>query len=249
VVAIALLWAKLIPRKGTFFGLLGAGLAIALREPLLSIAGRIAIFAGGMYSAGDRIEINKMTGDVIDVGFFYTRLMEVGNWIAGDQFSGRIVQFANAQIFGTPVFNYTRDFGYLWDEIKLPVTYASNVKEAKRIMKDIGAGYSKDFLKGAEAQMQRMHRYFMVPRVDLDPQVYIKITDNWVELTLRYVVDPHKRRQASSYIFEKLFEAVQKRDDIAIASSTMEVTVRRPASAAEESPAALDRKDEGKRAA
>src|SRR3954471_5198647 len=95
-VVVFMLWARLIQNKGTFFGILGAGLAVALREPLLSIAGRIAIFAGHMYSVGDRIEINKMTGDVMDVGFFYTRMMEVGNWIGGDQASGRIVQFANA---------------------------------------------------------------------------------------------------------------------------------------------------------
>jgi small-conductance mechanosensitive channel len=128
-IIIILLWARLLQHTGTFLGILGAGLAIALREPLLSIAGRIAIFAAKIYSAGDRIEIDKLSGDVIDVGFFYTRMMEIGNWIGGDQVSGRIVQFANANIFGTPVFNYTRDFGYIWDEVFFPVTYDSNVQE------------------------------------------------------------------------------------------------------------------------
>src|SRR5947209_6650718 len=93
------LWAKLLPHASTFLGLVGAGLAVALREPLLSIAGRIAIFVGHMYTAGDRIEINKLSGDVIEVGFFYTRMMEIGYWIGGDQYSGRIMQFANAQVF------------------------------------------------------------------------------------------------------------------------------------------------------
>src|SRR5438045_439235 len=91
--------------EGTFLGLLGAGLAIALREPLLSVAGRVAIFAGKMYSVGDRIQLETMSGDVIDVGFFYTRMMEIGNWIGGDQVSGRIVQLPNSKIFGNPIFN------------------------------------------------------------------------------------------------------------------------------------------------
>lgn len=125
-VAIVGLWSKALPHTSTFLGLIGAGLAIALREPLLSIAGRLAVFAGHMYSVGDRIEINKMSGDVIDIGFFYTCIMEIGNWIKGDQYSGRIIQFANAQIFGTAVFNYTQNFSYIWDEIKLPITYASS---------------------------------------------------------------------------------------------------------------------------
>ena len=97
--AIALVWARLVPHHGTFFGLIGAGLAVALREPLLSIAGRIAIFAGRIYDAGDRVQMGGASGDVIDIGFIYTRIMEIGNWIGGDQYSGRILQFPNAQIF------------------------------------------------------------------------------------------------------------------------------------------------------
>src|SRR3954463_2489950 len=136
VAAIIVFWSKIFEHKGQFWGLIGAGLAIALREPLLSIAGRIAIFAGHMYSVGDRIEINKIGGDVIDVGFFYTRMLEIGNWISADQTTGRIVQFSNSQIFGTPVYNYTQNFSYIWDEVQLPITYSSNIDAATRIMMD-----------------------------------------------------------------------------------------------------------------
>jgi small-conductance mechanosensitive channel len=100
------IWSQLFQHTSTFLGLIGTGLAVALREPLLSIAGRIAIFVGRMYTAGDRIEINKMSGDVIDVGFFYTRMMEIGNWIGGDQYSGRIIQFAKLRYLA-PQFSIT----------------------------------------------------------------------------------------------------------------------------------------------
>jgi small-conductance mechanosensitive channel len=63
-IAIVLLWARTLQRTGTFLGLLGAGVAIALKEPLLSIAGRLAIFSGHMYNAGDRIEMQKMIGEL-----------------------------------------------------------------------------------------------------------------------------------------------------------------------------------------
>jgi small-conductance mechanosensitive channel len=225
LVAIAVLWAKVIPKKETFFGLLGAGMAVALREPLLSIAGRIAIFAGHMYTAGDRIEINKLSGDVIDVGFFYTRMMEIGNWVGGDQYSGRIIQFANAQVFGTPVFNYTRNFAYIWDEIKIPITYDSNLDAATEILKSVGGEYTREFLKGAEAQVRQMERIFMVPRFEIEPAVYLKVTDNWLELTLRYLVDPKRRRNASTFMFSEVFRRIHQRQDIKIASSTMDLTV------------------------
>lgn len=232
VAAIIAFWSKIFEHKGQFWGLLGAGLAISLREPLLSIAGRVAIFAGHMYSGGDRIEINKLSGDVIDIGFFYTRMMEIGNWIGGDQYSGRTIQFANAQVFGTPVFNYTRTFGYIWDEVRIPITYASNVKALSDILKNVGREYTQQFLQGAQQQIEKMQRYFMVPIFEVEPDVYIKVTENYIELTLRYIVDPKQRRKAASFIYAEAFRQMREHEDIQIGSTTMDLTVHPPDSEA-----------------
>lgn len=228
---ILVLWARTLQQKGTFLGLLGAGLAIALREPLLSVAGRVAIFAGKMYSVGDRIQLETMSGDVIDVGFFYTRMMEIGNWIGGDQVSGRIVQLPNSKIFGNPIFNYTQNFNYIWDEVVLPITYNSNLDSATRILVDVGAEYTKEYLKGAEAQLEKMRQHFWVPSFELKPQVYVTVTSNWVQLTMRYVVEPKKRRSASSFIYQEVFRRVQGSKDITIASETMDLSVHPPKAA------------------
>ncbi len=224
---IAILWARLIPHHGTFFGLVAAGLAIALREPLLSVAGRIAIFGGRIYEVGDRVQIGSASGDVIDIGFIYTRLMEIGNWIGGDQYSGRILQFPNAQIFGTGVFNYTRDFQYIWDEIHLPITYESNLNASIEILVEAATEYTKKFLEGAQQQLARMQEYFLVPDFELRPQVYLKVTTNWVGLTMRYVVDPQKRRAASTFLYRSVFEQIRRRDDIKLGTDTMEVAYKR----------------------
>src|SRR4051812_29145428 len=223
------LWARLIPNASTFLGLVGAGAAIALREPLLSIAARISIFAGHMYTAGDRVQLNQITGDVIHVSFFYTRMMEVGNWISGDQATGRVVQFSNSMIYGTPIFNYTRDFHYIWDEIKLPVTYDTNIKEVSNILLAAGKKYTSEFLKDAGKELEEMRKYFLVPSVELEPAVFLKVTSNWVELALRYVVDPKKRRSASNFIYTDILEKLQEHDDITIASETMDLTIHAPA--------------------
>lgn len=171
-------------------------------------------------------------------------MMEIGNWIGGDQYSGRIIQFANAQVFGTAVFNYTRNFAYIWDEIKLPITYNSNVQKATDILKKAGGDYSREFMAGAEAQIEKMERIFKVPRFEVEPVVYMKVTDNWVELTLRYLVAPHKRRAASSYIFGAIFEQIEGRDDIQIASSTMTLTVQNAQSA---QPQQSDKREQGEK--
>lgn len=227
VVFIVILWSRLLQHTGTFLGILGAGLAVALREPLLSIAGRIAILAGHMFNVGDRIQINKLSGDVIEVGFFYTRMMEIGNWIKADQATGRILQMPNSMVFGTPIFNYTQNFSYIWDEIKLPITYASNLELTTEILTDVGKQYTEEFMHAAEQQLEQMRRSFLIPAVDLKPHVFLKVTDNWLELSLRYITDPKKRRIATNYLFTELFKRIREHNDIQIASSTMDLTVHR----------------------
>lgn len=225
--AIVLLWAHTLKEKGTFLGLLGAGLAVALREPLLGLAARLAIFTGHIFTAGDRIEVQHMTGDVIDIGFFYTRMLEIGSWIGGDQYSGRLLLLPNSTLFGSPIMNYTQYLSCIWDEIKLPITYDSNLEAAIRILTDAGADYTKEFLKDAEHDLEEMKRKFLVPQVEFEPSVYVKITDNWIELTLRYVVRPRKRRAASSFLYQEIFKRIFGRKDIQIASETMDLTLRR----------------------
>jgi len=234
--AILLFWVRLLQNKGTFLAILGAGLAVALREPLLSIAGRIAILAGHMFGVGDRIQINKLSGDVIDIGFFYTRMMEIGNWIQADQVTGRILQMPNSMVFGTPIFNYTQNFSYIWDEIKLPITYDSDFEAASEILREVGNDYTKEFLEGAQHELEKLRKYFLVPAMDVKPTVFLKVTDNWLELSMRYVTDPKKRRVATNFIFTQLWKKIRQRSDIHIASSTMDLTLHQAKNESEQEP-------------
>lgn len=230
-VTLVILWARPLKHTGTFLGLVGAGVAIALKEPLLSIAGRLAIFAGRMYNAGDRIEFQQMSGDVIDIGFFYTRMLEIGSWIKGDQFSGRILLVPNSMIFGTPIMNYTLHFSRIWDEVDLPITYGSNMEAAIKILTEVGSEYTREFLQGAEADLEKMRREFLMPNLKLEPTVYVKVTSNWLQLNMRYLVEPRKRRAASSFIYQEVFNRISRAKDIQIASETMDLTVHRPKAA------------------
>jgi small-conductance mechanosensitive channel len=230
-IVIAILWAHTLKQKGTMIGLIGAGLAIALKEPLLSLAGRLAIFTGHMYNAGDRIELQRMAGDVIDIGFFYTRLLEIGSWITADQYSGRILLIPNSMIFGTPIMNYTQHLSLIWDEVVLPITYQSNMESAVSILAEVGTQYTREFLQNAEHDLEQMRHQFLVPQLEVKPVVYVKVTSNWLELTMRYVVDPKKRRAASSFIYTEVFKRISKDEGIQIASETMDLTVHRPQAA------------------
>jgi len=224
-VILILLWARLFQNKGTFFGLLGAGIALALREPLLSIAGRLSIWAGHMYRVGDRIEFQQMAGDVIGIGIFYTRMLEIGNWIHGDQATGRIVQFPNSSVYQHAVYNYTLNFSYIWDELLLPVTYASDVAAAAEILVKTGEEYTRDFLESARGELERLRADYLLPDLNLEPTVFTRVTSNFVELSMRYLVDPRKRRAANSWLYARIFDRVRENANIGIGSDTMELTL------------------------
>ncbi len=225
IAVVAALWIRLLQQKGTFLGLLGAGLAVALREPLLSIAGRISIFITRTFQVGDRIEIGGMAGDVVHVGVFYTRMFEIGKWIAGDQATGRIVQFSNAQIYQNPVFNYTGGFPYLWDEVLLPVTYDSNRERARQIMLEAGDTVTASFQQEAERQVKLLADRYLLPNFQLKPVVYLKVTSNYLELRMRYLVGAKERRTVNSAIYERMFAKVAEAEDVRMGSETMDLTL------------------------
>src|SRR5690625_1072365 len=125
-------------------GVAGAGIAFALQEVIVSFAGWIAIMFGGSYKTGDRVQLGGIRGDVMDIGVLRTTIMEIGQWVDGDLYNGRIVLIANSFVFKEPVFNYSGDFPFLWDEIKIPIQYGSNYEMVNEILLKAGKDIAGD---------------------------------------------------------------------------------------------------------
>ena len=138
-------------------GLLSAGLAFTLQELILSIAGSVYIFIVKVYEPGDRIEINGIKGDVIDVDSIYTTMMEIGQWVQSDNYTGRIVKLSNAFVFKGPVYNYSKDFPFIWDEFNLPIRYGSDIELAKSIIIDAATTTLRNILKLQKINGQRLY--------------------------------------------------------------------------------------------
>lgn len=206
------------------FGVAGAGIAFSLQEVIASVAGWIAISFGGFYAIGDRVQVGGIRGDVIDISVLRTTLMEVGEWVQGDLYTGRIVRVANSFVFKEPVFNYSGDFPFLWDEITLPVKYGSDWRLARTMLR----GLVDEVLVGYAAQVkdswQDMVRQYRVEDANVEPMITLRATDNWIEFTVRYVVDYRKRRWMKDHLFTRILEEVDKSENrIRLASATFEV--------------------------
>lgn len=122
----------------TFLGLLTAGLAIALKDPLVNLVGWMLIIWRRPFAVGDRIQIGSHAGDVMDLTVFRFTLAEIGNWVHADQITGRIVHIPNGKVFVEPVAIYSRGMhDFIWNEVAVLVTFESNWKRAKDILNEI----------------------------------------------------------------------------------------------------------------
>ncbi len=206
-----------------FMGILGAGIAFASQEVIGSFAGYLNIVTGNLYHIGDRVRIGEVVGDVLDITLLRTTLMEIGVWVKADQYTGRIVSVANRMVFASPVLNYTQHWRYLWDEITIPITYDSDWRRAGQLMLDHGQEYSAHLLPEADAELQSMAERYPLHDMTTEPVLYVVMTDNWIEMTLRYVVKARERRAVQGQLHRELLQRFQAEADITVASATVEI--------------------------
>lgn len=206
------------------FGVAGAGIAFALQEVIASVAGWVAISFGHFYATGDRVRLGGIKGDVIDIGVLRTTLMEIGDWVDGDLYNGRIVRVANSYVFKEPVFNYSADFPFLWDEITVPIRYGSDWKLAKETLTKVADEVCKDYARESrQAWLDAVNKY-RLEDASVEPMVTMAATDNWLSFTVRYIVDYRRRRSVKDQLFTRILEEVDSsKDRVRLASATFEL--------------------------
>ena len=213
-----------LSKLAVVFGVAGAGIAFALQEVIVSIAGWIALSFGQFYAVGDRVQLGGIKGDVIDIGILRTTVMEIGEWVQADQYSGRIVKISNGYVFKEPVFNYSGDFPFVWDEIKIPVKYGSDRVLAKTVILDSAIGIVGDYTKSAKEKWGEMTKKYAVENANVEPTVFMTFNDNWIEFSLRYVVEHSKRRTVKDELSAKILDSIDDtKGVVGIASTTVHI--------------------------
>lgn len=202
-------------------GVAGAGIAFALQEVIASFAGWFAITFAGFYNPGDRVQLGGIKGDVIDISFLRTTIMEIGEWVKGDLYTGRVVRIANSFVFKEPVFNYSGDFPFLWDEIIVPVKYGGDHRLARKILNDVANEVVGEYAKKAMESWNEMVKKYLLEDAGVEPIVTLVTNDNWMEFTVRYVVSFKKRRGTKDALFTRILDEFEKTDGkVEFASAT-----------------------------
>jgi small-conductance mechanosensitive channel len=220
-------------RLATALGLVTAGLAFALQKVVTAVAGYFVILRGNNFTVGDRIAMGGVRGDVIGLSFIQTTIMEMGQppavqgaqppmWVRSRQYTGRIVTVSNDKIFDEPVYNYTRDFPYLWEEMSLPIPYTADRTVAERILLGVARRHSAASAEVGRTAMAAMAERYAVQPSATEPHVYYRLTDNWLELTVRFLTEARGVRDVKDAMSREILDAFDAAG-IGIASTTFEV--------------------------
>lgn len=223
------------PRRLTIgLGLVTAGLAFALQKVITAFAGYLVIIRGKTFNVGERITMGGVRGDVISLGFIQTTIMEMGQpesvkqadpamWIGGRQYTGRIVTVTNDKIFEEPIYNYTRDFPFIWEEIKIPIRYGTDRARVERILLDCVKAHTEDIQAMSTPLRKLLEQKYFIETDDLIPRVYYRLTDNWLELSVRFIVQEHGIRIIKDAISRSILTEFESAG-LEIASTTFELT-------------------------
>jgi small-conductance mechanosensitive channel len=225
LIVAAIFFATEIKEFAIPFSVIGAGIAFSLQEVIASLAGRITIVLTGLYQVGDRVQIGEIQGDVINIGFMRTSLMEIGNWVKADQYSGRIIHVTNAIVLKENISNYSGTFPFVWDEIVVPVRYGSDQHVARQILLSVTKQIVDQYVVMAREKWENVKKEYMVETPNFDPVVTLVANDNWLEFTVRYLVPYENRRSTKDKLFLNMVDAFSKTSGkVEFASMTVEIT-------------------------
>ncbi|HTI45350.1 MAG TPA: mechanosensitive ion channel domain-containing protein [Casimicrobiaceae bacterium] len=224
-VAVGLLsvWFDSTRSLAGFIGLFTAGIAFALQRVITSAAGYVLILRGKTFELGDRIDMGDVRGDVISLGFLQTTIMEMGQtrpeegdsasmWENNRQFTGRVVSVANSVVFDKPIYNYTRDFPYVWEELILMLPYGTDRGKAEREMLDVARRHVGAVVPRAQAALRRMQDRYFVRDEQLDPRVYYRLKANALELSLRFLCGYDTNREVKDAMSRELLDRFREQD-------------------------------------
>lgn len=224
IAVVMRIWAANPQTLMVAYGLIGAGVAVALQDLFKNLAGGFILFFGGMYRVGDRIEVGSQRGDVIDIGLLYTSVLEIGEWVDGDQATGRINSVPNGMVLSEPVHNFTKDHGFLWDEIVLPITHSSDWQHAVSEIQQIVSELTASATEQARKEVEKLEENYYLSKRNMEPAIFVNPTDNWIALHIRYVTKVRDRRIVRNELLEKILAALPAMKGVAIASETLTVT-------------------------
>ena len=196
---------------GTFLGLAGAGLTVALKDFIVGFLGWFVLMRKNGIRVGDWVEINGVTGEVIEIGLFHTVLLETGNWTDSGHPTGRRVTFTNSYAIEGHYFNFSTTGQWLWDELQLVLPtgedpYPMIDAIQKRVMAETEATAKK-----AAQELRNAAGNRDIGSFSADPSINLRPVLGGIELSVRYITQANQRSQLRTKLNQAAVDLLGKR--------------------------------------
>ena len=208
IILLILIWESKITKLMTLISFVSAALAFALRDFVYNFFAGIYINVKKPFKVEDRVEVDGIVGDVVNISSLTFDILEVSSKDNGEQSTGIMIHIPNSKVFNGGVKNYTEAFKYIWDEISVRVPIDSDIDNAKSILYDIVRNNEvvKRIPRKMKSELNSAIGEYRIYYNKLDPIIYTSIEDSCVVLTIRYLAHPKKVRNIRSDIYTKVLE-------------------------------------------
>jgi small-conductance mechanosensitive channel len=212
-ITIAFALATEVGSIATFAGLITAGIAVALQNVIMAIAGYFFLIGKYGVRVGDRVQISNVTGDVIDIGLIRLHLIEVGGTETDRQPTGRVVVFSNAIVF-QPTASFFKQIpgtSFVWHEVSLTLAPESEYTQAENRMLGAVEKVFADYRESIERQHREMERTLSVAVAVPKPRSRLRLTQTGLEVVIRYPVELENAAEVDDSITRELLRALEEK--------------------------------------
>ena len=196
---------------GTFLGLAGAGLTVALKDFIVGFLGWFVLMGKNGIRLGDWVEIKGVTGEVVEIGPFHTVLLETGNWTDSGHPTGRRVTFTNSFAIEGHYFNFSTSGQWLWDELQVVLPAGQDPYPIVNEIRKKASEATKESAKQAEAEWRRATRSREMSSFSVEPAISVKPVVGGVEVAVRYITKANERYQLRAKLYQFAVEMLGRK--------------------------------------
>jgi small-conductance mechanosensitive channel len=204
-------------------GIVSAALVISLQDVCTSICGWFVIIGGGKFHIGDRLEIDGIRGDILDIQLLRTILVEIGGWLGTDQPTGRVILVPNNAIFKTKIFNYSHGHPYIWGKLDVTITFDTSLSQAQTLLQRVLAEETRETMAEARQAAAIMRRRYGVDDAVYEPKIYTAIADSGIVLSLFYVAHYRNFSAMRARLSQRVLVELDAHRDIHLAYPTLSI--------------------------
>lgn len=225
IAAFTAIWIENTTGIMLIYSLIAAGLIFTSQDIIKNFVGGATIFATGIYRVGDRVEINSKVGDVIDITMMHTVLLELRGRISGDLSTGRLVIIPNGNVLSRPIYNYTKDHNFIWNEFVIPISYDSDLEEAQDLILGLVKKETTSVTKRAKKDIKQFGEKYHLSTKQVEPEMYIVLTENYINLYVRHILEVREKKVSPLLLnYRMILEAIQQSKNVKVGGSRVDIT-------------------------